>query len=130
MDSWWRPVWRFVSRVVVIEAALCAACVGLALWRGWGAGELSTAIVVGGLALGAVGVLPLVLRTPTIRFGGSGYRGVMDMAAQDAAETLPGGVKSVMDDDLERASTAFPEGMVLIAVAALSLVVAYVVSLL
>jgi len=129
MDSWWRPVWRFVSRVVVIEAALCAACVGLALWRGWGAGELSTAIVVGGLALGAVGVLPLVLRTPTIRSGGSGYRGVMDMAAQDAAETLPGGVKSVMDDDLERASTAFPEGMVLIAVAALSLVVAYVVSL-
>ena len=129
MDSWWRPVWRFVSRVVVIEAALCAACVGLALWRGWGAGELSTAIVVGGLALGAVGVLPLVLRTPTIRSGGSGYRGVMDMAAQDAAETLPGGVKSVMDDDLERSSTAFPEGMVLIAVAALSLVVAYVVSL-
>jgi len=130
MDSWWRPIWHFVSRLLLIEAALCAVSVGLALWRGWGVGELSTAIVVGGLALGAVGVLPLVLRTPTIRFGGSGYRGVMDMAAQDAAETLPGGVKSVMDDDLERASTAFPEGMVLIAVAALSLVVAHVVSLL
>jgi len=129
MDSWWRPIWRFVSRLLLIEAALCAVCVGLALWRGWGAGELSTAIVVGGLALGAFGVLPLVLRTPTIRFGGSGYGGVMDMAAQEAAETLPGGLKSVLDDDVERSSSAFPMGMVLIAVAALSLVVAYVVSL-
>ena len=90
-ESWWLPIWRFLGSVLGIEAVLCAACVGLALWRGWDIDQLCAAIITGGLALGFLGILPIFLRTPTIRFGRSGYRGLMDMAAQEAADMLPGG---------------------------------------
>ena len=129
-ESWWLPIWRFAARVLAIEAVLCVVCVALALWQGWGLDGLSAAIIAGGLALGAFGVLPFFLRTPTIRFGGSGYRGVMDMAAQNAADMLPGGQKSMLDDDIARANDATASGMLLIAVAAASLVVALVLSFL
>ena len=127
-ESWWLPIWRFLASVLGIEAVLCAACVGLALWRGWDIDQLSAAIITGGLALGFLGILPIFLRTPTIRLGGSGYRGVMDMAAQEAADMLPGGQKSVLDDDRARANDAMPSAMLLIAVAAVSMVVAFALS--
>ena len=127
-ESWWLPIWRFVASVLAIEAVLCAACVVLALWQRWDMDQLAAAIITGGLALGALGILPIFLRTPTIRFGRSGYRGLMDMAAQSGADMLPGGQKSVLDDDMARANDAMPSAMLLIAVAATSLVVAVVLS--
>ena len=133
MEPWWRPIWRFVVWLVLLQAAVCAVAGALAIWRGWAMEGLAVAIAVGGLAVGTAGTIPLFFRTPSIRALGSRSGGAfqpLDLAAQQAAEMLPGGLNSLIEDDRERSVAAVPSGMVSVAVAALSLVLAYLVSLL
>ncbi|MGH2632215.1 MAG: hypothetical protein ACRDG3_02290 [Tepidiformaceae bacterium] len=131
MESWWQPIWRFLRRLLLIEGAICLVCAAIAVWRAWGLTGFGNAVVTVGLALGAFGVLPLFFRTSSIRARGLAPGGAFkgfDLMAEEGASMLPGGVDSLLRDDVDRVNTAIPSAMLLIAVAALSFVVAFAVS--
>lgn len=133
MESWWQPIWRFTRQLVLVEALICAVCAILAWWRAWDIDSFGNAIVVAGLVLGGIGILPLLFRASSIRPCGPGSTGAfegLDVAAQEGASMLPGGVDSLLKDDARRANSAIPSAMLLIAVAALSLVLAFLLSFL
>jgi len=130
MEHWWRTAARFTARLLAIEAAVCLLCAGLA---SWGVLDLPTALVIVGLAVGALGVMPLFLGTPTtgmVFLNGMQNFQAFNLLSEWGSEMPPGGADSILHRDMERANHAIPRGILLIAAAALSLVVAYVVTLL
>ena len=59
-EPWFAPVWRFARGVMLIDLSMGLVVVALSVWKGWSSvEESSTAILIGGLVLGAIGVLPV-----------------------------------------------------------------------
>ncbi|MGH2632214.1 MAG: hypothetical protein ACRDG3_02285 [Tepidiformaceae bacterium] len=133
IGRWRQPMAQFARRLLATETALFAVCLGLALWQGWSAGVLAAAILIGGLALGALGILPLFLGSPpnttALLNGMQGFQ-VIDLRADLGAQMPAGGDETILRNDMQRANRAIPRSISLIAAAVLSFGVAYVVSLL
>jgi len=130
MEHWWRTAARFTARLLAIEVAICLLCAGLA-W--WGLLDFPTALVLGGLAVAALGVMPLFLGTPTtgmVFLNGMQNFQAFNLLAEWGSEMPPGSAESILYQDMGRANHAIPRGILLIAAAVLTLVVAYVATLL
>lgn len=119
----------FVARLLVLEVALCALCAVIA-WTGLL--NLATALIIGSLAVAAWGVSSLFIPTPTTGMvflnGIQGFQ-AFNLLAEWGVEVPPGGTEAMQQEDMARANHAIPHGILLVAVGAVALLVAYLVTL-